>query len=61
MSMSYGMAGPEDMTDGWASEVPGILGNSYSSVLLPLKTRADAIGSSGPACGMNGSLTSSRL
>ena len=42
-------------------EVPSIRGNSYSSVLLPLKTRAVAVGSSGPACGLHGSLTSSRL
>ena len=38
-------------------EVPSIRGNSYSSVLLPLKTRA-VVGSSGPDCGLHGSVTS---
>ena len=38
-------------------EVSSIIGNSCSSVLLPPKTETIAIGSSGPACGLNGSLT----
>ena len=57
MSLSDGMAGPEHITAGWACGSTQHPWKLSSSVLLPTKTRAVAIGYSGPACGLNGSLT----
>ena len=57
MNVSDGMAGPEASVLAGQVEEPSIVGNSCSSVLLLPKTRTVAIGSSGPACGLNGSLT----